>query len=107
MMTGMITEQYVGTRRHGEVLARGISVDSRERPPTEECLAEGRRQFAIQVSHELRTPLTALRLELEEALTHRDAADPYVALKQALHSTERLENTVIALLRLLQRDTRS
>ncbi|WP_353070683.1 histidine kinase dimerization/phospho-acceptor domain-containing protein [Actinomadura opuntiae] len=67
-------------------------------------LTAGQRRFAVQASHELRTPLTALRLELEEALTHRDAADPYAALTEALCSTERLENTVIALLGLLQRD---
>lgn len=50
----------------------------------------------------MRTPLAALRLELEEALTHRDAADPYAAMREALRSTERLENTMIALLGLLQ-----
>ncbi|TMR05692.1 HAMP domain-containing histidine kinase [Actinomadura soli] len=63
--------------------------------------------IAIQAAHEMRTPLAALRLELEEALTHRDAADPFMALKEALHSAERLENTMVALLRLLQRDASS
>ncbi|WP_187438359.1 histidine kinase dimerization/phospho-acceptor domain-containing protein [Actinomadura decatromicini] len=66
--------------------------------------AERRRRFAGQAAHELRTPLAALRLELEEALIHRDTADPFAALTEMLRSVERLEHTVIALLWLLQRD---
>ncbi|MEU8304283.1 histidine kinase dimerization/phospho-acceptor domain-containing protein [Actinomadura sp. NPDC048955] len=66
--------------------------------------AERQRRFVVQASHEMRTPLAALRLELEEALTNRDVADPFAALKEALQSVERLENTVIALLWSLQRD---
>ncbi|GAA4382907.1 hypothetical protein GCM10023088_49050 [Actinomadura verrucosospora] len=69
-----------------------------------EAPAERQRRFAVQASHEMRTPLAALRLELEEALTNRDVADPFAALKEALQSVDRLENTVIALLWSLQRD---
>ncbi|MFC4049910.1 histidine kinase dimerization/phospho-acceptor domain-containing protein [Actinomadura syzygii] len=67
-------------------------------------LAERERRFAGQAAHEMRTPLAALRLELEEALIHRDTADPFAALTEMLRSVERLEHTVIALLWLLQRD---
>jgi signal transduction histidine kinase len=102
MMTDTMIELHSGAWSQGEGPARDISVG--RQAPVDGRPTERRRRFVIQVSHELRTPLTALRLELEEALTHRDAADPYAALKQALHSAERLENTVIALLRLLQRD---
>ncbi|NDU72149.1 hypothetical protein GWI34_05855 [Actinomadura sp. DSM 109109] len=69
-----------------------------------EAPAERHRRFVVQASHEMRTPLAALRLELEEALTNRDVADPFAALKEALQSVDRLENTVIALLCSLQGD---
>jgi signal transduction histidine kinase len=119
MMTGTMIELHPGGCRHGVAPACRMGAGGRERVPalggpaedrrTEGHvaggrLAEGQCRFVVQASHELRTPLAALRLELEEALTHRDAADPYAALEQALHSTERLENTVIALLGLLQGD---
>ncbi|MFF5262171.1 histidine kinase dimerization/phospho-acceptor domain-containing protein [Actinomadura viridis] len=91
-------ELHPGACRRDEAPAREIGAGGRERVPTEEQLAEGQRRFIVQTAHELRTPLAALRLELEEALLHRDTADPYAALKKALHSAERLENTVIALL---------
>lgn len=85
-----------------EIVAGGPERVSGEKQPT-----EPQRRFVSQAAHELRTPLAALRLELEEALTHSDAADPFAALQEALKSAERLETTVIALLRLLQQDTSS
>ncbi|MFC4048249.1 histidine kinase dimerization/phospho-acceptor domain-containing protein [Actinomadura syzygii] len=70
----------------------------------ERVRAERRRRCAGQAAHEMRTPLAALRLELEEALIHRDTADPFAALTEMLRSVERLEHAVIALLWLLQRE---
>jgi signal transduction histidine kinase len=99
MLSGSTIEPQSDAHRRGETPELGVGAGGRGWLP-----AERRRRFVVQVSHEMRTPLAALRLELEEALTNRDVADPFAALKEALQSVERLENTVIALLWLLQRD---
>ncbi|MEV3922761.1 histidine kinase dimerization/phospho-acceptor domain-containing protein [Actinomadura coerulea] len=92
-------EPHSDACRRGGIPELEVGASGRGRLP-----AEKRRRFVAQASHEMRTPLAALRLELEEALAHRDAADPFAALKQALQSVERLENTVFALLWLLRQD---
>jgi signal transduction histidine kinase len=97
MLTGTMIELRPGACRRCQAPAGEIGAAGHARVRTGEQPADEQRRF-VQAAHELRTPLAALRLELEEALIHRDAADPYAALKQALHSAERLENTVIALL---------
>ncbi|MGI5200514.1 histidine kinase dimerization/phospho-acceptor domain-containing protein [Spirillospora sp. CA-108201] len=97
MMSNMSTRALhpraccLGEARVGQVSAGGQGRVS----------SEGQGQLA-EAAHELRTPLAALRLELEEALTHWETADPHAALKGALRGAERLENAVLALLGLVQ-----
>lgn len=73
-------------------LRNSCALDRQQEP------AEQHRRFAARAAHNLRTPLAALRLQLEEALTYRDNADPYAALEGALRSAERLEKAVTDLL---------
>jgi signal transduction histidine kinase len=56
--------------------------------------------FASDLSHELRTPLTALRVELEEAVLHRDQSDVAKLVERTLPSIDRAEAVVASMLTL-------
>ena len=64
------------------------------------------RQFSTDVSHELRTPLTAIRGQLEVALFTSTTVEQYrEAIVNALEDTERLSQTIRALLLLSQAES--
>jgi heavy metal sensor kinase len=64
------------------------------------------RQFSTDVSHELRTPLTAIRGQLEVALFTSATVEQYrEAIVNALEDTERLSQTIRALLLLSQAES--
>ncbi|HET8550339.1 MAG TPA: ATP-binding protein, partial [Bryobacteraceae bacterium] len=64
------------------------------------------RQFSTDVSHELRTPLTAIRGQLEVALFTSATVEQYRdAIVNALEDTERLSQTIRALLLLSQAES--
>ncbi|TYB64828.1 HAMP domain-containing histidine kinase [Nonomuraea sp. PA05] len=63
-----------------------------------EKAVKARHRFASLASHELRSPVTALRTQLEEALMYPADVDAGSALRNALHSTERLEAIIDDLL---------
>ena len=60
---------------------------------------ERERAFAADASHQLRTPLASLRLALENELVS-PRPDPTLALQDALHDVDRLDDTVTSLLAL-------
>jgi signal transduction histidine kinase len=64
------------------------------------------RSFSADASHQLRTPLAALRLELEAAQLTGDGLDG-AATARALEQTERLDQTIDALLAIARDERRS
>ncbi|MBF8189829.1 HAMP domain-containing protein [Nonomuraea sp. K274] len=52
------------------------------------------RSFASTTSHELRNPIAGLRMQLEEAIIHRDEVDPHETIHSALAVADRLEAIV-------------
>ena len=68
-------------------------------------MLERERAFSAEASHQMRTPLTAVRLSLESAML-TPGGDLRDAVRDALTSLDRLEQTVIDLIE-LARDTSS
>jgi heavy metal sensor kinase len=104
-ITGSNLHAQIPLRRAGDELDRLIEAFNRMVERLETSFTQTR-QFSTDVSHELRTPLTAIRGQLEVALFTSATAEQYrEAIVNALEDTERLSQTIRALLLLSQAES--
>jgi heavy metal sensor kinase len=104
-ITGANLHAQIPLRRAGDELDRLIEAFNRMVERLETSFTQTR-QFSTDVSHELRTPLTAIRGQLEVALFTSTTAEQYrEAIVNALEDTERLSQTIRALLLLSQAES--
>jgi heavy metal sensor kinase len=104
-VSGENLQSQIALRGTGDELDRLIEAFNRMIQRLETSFTQTR-QFSTDVSHELRTPLTAIRGQLEVALFTSSTVEQYRdAIVNALEDTERLSQTIRALLLLSQAES--